>query len=515
MSIRALVFALLAVCSAAIAQTAPPAAYFPGEQWRTATPESQGLDSQALAAAIDQVRQKQWGVHSLLVIRHGYVVADTDFYPYDSSAPHDLASVTKTITSTLTGVAVANGLLRLDQPVLSFFPNESPANTDDKKRAITVGNLLHMESGLDCGFLPGEQELEQMKRSTNWVKNALSLPMKFDPGTHPSYCSPGYHLLGSIIGEAAHMTEAEFGRKYLFGPLGIKDVVWADDPQGRNHGWGDSHFYPRDVAKIGYLYLHGGEWSGKQIVPRDWVAMSITPPTGGRGEPGGFGIEWNVTHASVGSADGSPNGLQYGGTGRGGQILIVWPELDMIVVSMAGGNAGQLAPLIRQAVKSDSALPPNPDGVAQLQRISAAAAKAPAPSPVPPVPALAKAISGDVYRFPVNASRLGSLQLAFAGDGAANATVSYYGDVLHFPIGLDGVYRVGKYGPLGLPAGATGKWTSETEFLLDLNFIANINHYKLAIRFMSDHTIDVTVDEASGLMRNGHLIGKLAESGEK
>ena len=198
--------AWLALCLAAGAQT-----YYPGTQWRTATPESQGLDSQALASAIDQVRQKKWGVHSLLVIRHGYVVADTDFYPYSSAAPHDLASVTKTITSTLTGVAVGNGLLKLNQPMLSFFPKESPADPDDKKRAITVGNLLHMESGLDCGYSPGERELEQMKRSANWVRYALSLPMKYDPGTHPSYCSPGYHLLGSIIGAAAHMTEADFG----------------------------------------------------------------------------------------------------------------------------------------------------------------------------------------------------------------------------------------------------------------------------------------------------------------
>src|SRR5580704_16356241 len=235
MSIRVLVssaFAMIIACATAVAQTAPASVYYPGETWRTATPESQGLDSQALAAAIDQIRQKQWGVHSLLVIRHGYAVADTDFYPYNSSAPHDLASVTKTITSTLTGVAVGAGLVKLDQPLLSFFPKESPASPDDKKKTITVGNMLHMESGLDCGFLPGEQELEQMKRSANWVQFALSLPMKYDPGTHPSYCSPGYHLLGSIIGAASKMSEADFGKKNLFGPLGIRDVVWAVDPQG-------------------------------------------------------------------------------------------------------------------------------------------------------------------------------------------------------------------------------------------------------------------------------------------
>jgi CubicO group peptidase (beta-lactamase class C family) len=220
---------------------APADTYWPGRHWRTATPESQGLDSQVLSAALDQVLQNHLGVHSLLVIRHGNAVLDTYFYPYNSGTPHDLASVTKSVTSTLTGIAVARGLIRTDQAMLSFFPEEQPANPDAQKRRITIGHLLRMESGLDCGYLPGEQELEQMKRSPNWVRFALALPMKYDPGTHSSYCSPGYHLLGSAIAAAAQQSELEFGRKYLFEPLGIRDEVWAPDPQGRSHGWGDNH----------------------------------------------------------------------------------------------------------------------------------------------------------------------------------------------------------------------------------------------------------------------------------
>src|SRR6187431_904379 len=206
----------LVTCGAGHAQSQAPAPYWPGAEWRTATPESQGLDSQALASAIGQVRQQKWGTHSLLVIRHGFVVAAADFYPYRSTAPHDVASVTKTITSTLTGVAVANGMIKLDQQVVSFFPAETPPDADERKREITVENLLRMESGLDCGFLPGEQELERMKRSDNWVAFALALPMKYDRGTRPSYCSPGYQLLGSVIGAAAKSSELAFGRKYLF-----------------------------------------------------------------------------------------------------------------------------------------------------------------------------------------------------------------------------------------------------------------------------------------------------------
>ena len=464
--------------------------YWPDQQWRTATPESQGIDSRALAEVVSKA-----GVHSLLVIRHGYVVMDAYFYPYNAETPHDLASVTKTITSTLTGVAVKNGLLKLDEPLVSLFPDE---RVDTARWKITIEDTLRMQTGLDCGFLPGEQELERMKRSENWVRFALSLPIKYAPGEHPSYCSPGYHLLGSAIGAAAHMKEAEFGAKYLFQPLGITPGPWGEDPQGRNHGWGDSHFFPRDVAKIGYLYLHGGEWKGKQIVDREWVAMSTAVPKGARSEPGGYGYEWNVVKG--------PNGLQFGGTGRGGQTLIVWPELDMVVVSMAGGNPGQTAAAVRQAVKGDSPLPDNPQGDAELLAKVADAKHAPAPLPAMALPKTASTITGNLYEFPVNPSRLDSLRLTFSNAKEATVEVKYYGAPLSFPVGLDGVYRLGPYGPFDMPAGAAGKWVSDSDFLLDLNFVANINHYTLKIHFDGDR-IEVEANEASGLIHNGHLVG--------
>ncbi len=488
--------AFLAMCLISGGQTST---YWPSQKWRTATPESQGIDSELLAAAIDQVAEKHLGVHSLLVIRHGYAVVDATFYPYNASTPHDLASVTKTVTSVLTGVAVAQKLIRLDQPLLRLFPKESPASPDPQKQKITIENMLRMESGLDCGYEPGERELEQMKRSPNWVQFALSLPMKYDPGTHSSYCSPGYHLLGSAIGAAAGVKEADFAQKFLFDPLGIRGVVWADDPQARSHGWGDSHFLPQDVAKIGYLYLHGGNWNGKEILPADWIAMSTAAPTTQRGDHGGMGYEWNSSNG--------PNGRQYGGTGRGGQSLIVWPELDMIVVSMAGGNAGQITPLIRAAVKSEQALPPNPSGDGHLDERAGAAAKPPAAEAASPVPAMAASISGTVYEFPVNASRLDSLSLTFAKNGEARVNIAYYGQPLSFPIAMDGLYRLGPNGPFHMLAGATGKWVGDNEFHLDINFIANINHYTLDIRFDKDQ-IEVTASEASGLIRNGKLTGK-------
>jgi CubicO group peptidase (beta-lactamase class C family) len=425
-------------------------------------------------------------------------VADAYIYPYAPGVVHDLASVTKTITSTITGVALDRGLIKLDDKLLSYFPKDAPADVPANKQRITLGDMVQMQSGLDCGYLPGEQELEQMKRSPDWVKYALGLPMKYDPATKTAYCSPGYHLLGSAIGAAAHQSERDFGMKNLFEPIGITKVIWATDPQGRNHGWGDSHFLPAELARIGYLYLHDGKWDGRQIVSHEWVARSIAVPTAPRGEAGGMGFEWNSSNGA--------NGRQYGGTGRGGQSLIVWPDLDMVVVSMAGGNNGQIAALVRQAVKSDAALPANPDAAQKLQAKIAAVVRPPAAEPATALPAMAQTVSGAVYDFPVNSSRIDSLSLTFKGQSEAKLTMKYYGEPFSFTVGLDGVYRITPTGPMDLPGGAWGKWTSDHEFLLDLNFLANINHYTLKMDFQGDH-VEMAADEASGLMRNGHLVG--------
>ena len=162
--------------------------------------------------------------------------------------------------------------------------------------------------------------------------------------------------------------------------------------------------------------------------------------------------------------------------------------------------------LLKNIVKSESALPENAAAYADLKAKVASVAHAPAPEQVAKLPKLAATVSGHVYEFPVNPSRLDSISLKFSGEKEAHVDVKYYGAPLSFPVGLDGVYRLGAYGPFGLTAGAKGKWTSEDEFLLDLNFVANINHYTLKIRFEGDR-INVTAAEASGLIRDGHLVG--------
>ncbi|MES1262009.1 MAG: serine hydrolase [Acidobacteriota bacterium] len=480
---------------------AASAPYYPTKAWHESTPEEQGLDSQVLAGMVDNISRKHLNVHSVTVIRHGNVVLDTYFYPYKPTATHDVASVSKSITAALVGIAVDKGLLKTDQTMLSFFPKESPVDPDSQKKTITVANLLSMQPGLDCGFAPGEQELEQMRRTNEWLKYTLALPMKYAPGTKFGYCSPGYHVLSSIVTAASRQQLVDFGRKNLFEPLGIKDVVWPPDEQGRTHGWGDSHFYPRDFGKIGYLYLHDGQWDGKQILSSEWIHKSITKQADpGRAAGSGYGFGWWL--ANTGGLE------EFGGNGRGGQKVAVWPEKDMIVIVTGGGYpASEVGPVIAKAIQADQPLPANPAGVREMKAKVAEAAKEPAPTPLTELPAMAKTVSGVAYEFSRNASRLDGLQLTFTGNSEARLRLKYLGTDLNFPVGLDGVYRLGPWGPLKLLAGATGHWTSDTDFLLDINFISNINHYTVAIHFDGDQ-IQTTINESSGLIRNGKVIGK-------
>jgi hypothetical protein len=293
----------------------------------------------------------------------------------------------------------------------------------------------------------------------------------------------------------------DFGRKYLFDPLGIKDVVWPPDDEGRTHGWGDSHFYPRDFGKIGYLYLHDGIWDGKQIISKEWIRNSITKQADpGRRNGGGYGYGWWLANTA---------GMEeFGGNGRGGQMVAVWPEKDIIVIATGGGYpATAVGPEVAKSIVADKPVPANAESLKELREKIAAAAKAPAPTPTPDLPSMAKTVSGNNYALDPNTSRLEGLTLTFKGNSEAQLKLRYLGTDLAMPVGLDGVYRLGPYGPLKLLAGATGKWTSDTDFLLDINFISNINRYTVAIHF-EDGQIQTTINESSGLMRNGKVTGK-------
>lgn len=474
-----------------------PLAYWPTQGWRTSTPEAQGMDSGLLAQAVDLIREQGLAVDSLLIVRHGYVVLDAYFYPYTADRPHDVASVTKSITSTLIGLAIEEGVIAgLDAPLAGYFPESAAPSSDPRKGRITIRNLLSMSSGLQCGYAPGEVELRAMLETPNWVQSVLDLPMAAEPGHEFAYCSGNSHLLSAIISRRAHSTTLEFAQRTLFAPLGIHKVGWTTDPQGVNRGWGEFQMTPRDLAKIGFLFLHRGRWEDRQIVSADWIERAthaqVRVPKG----DADYGYGWWIHK-------GKYAGL-YEAHGRGGQIVTVAPGLDIVAVFTGGlYDRERFASLLLAAIKADGPLAENPVGRGQLERSLTAIARLPEPQPVPPLPALARTISGQTYRFCTNPLGLETFALHFdRPDEALFTLVSRAGigrtSRFVMPVGLDTVYRFSEATPSGLAAGLKGSWQSEHEFALRYDEMAGPNNFTLHLDFEGQQT-NVRLDDPSGM----------------
>ena len=324
LSCAALAAAALAACSAKPAPSPVARDFWPTQGWRTSTPEAQQMDSERLDAALDSARQQNLSLHAVLIIRHGSVVLERYFPPFDETTAHSLYSCTKSFVSALAGIAIDKRLLPgVYRPVLSFFSEKSFAGTTKSKQIMTVENLLTMSSGLD--WLEADETYDRMYSSSrDWVKFILDLPMVSRPGRAFNYSSGCSHLLSAIIQKTTGMNTYDFACANLFGPLGIKDPVWERDPSGIPiGGWGLS-LSPRDMAKLGYLYLHEGKWEGKQIVPASWVRNSTRPHIKAD-DNWQYGYQWWV----------DPSLTFFAALGRYGQSIFVVPGLDLVAVFTA------------------------------------------------------------------------------------------------------------------------------------------------------------------------------------
>jgi CubicO group peptidase (beta-lactamase class C family) len=224
---------------------------WPTKGWQTSTPEEQGMDSTALAKLVEFGTSRSFD--SLLISRHGRLVLDAYYAPYSADSPHELYSVTKSVVATLTAIAHNEGLLdSFDHRVLDFFAERTPAEMDDKKRAITVQNLLDMTSGLDWTEpLDGRPESpRKMVNSRDWIKFILDRPMTSAPGETFNYSSGNSQLLSAIITKLTKSDVADYATAKLFGPLGISTFSWVGAPKIPCRRMGIGHADPR----------HGQDW---------------------------------------------------------------------------------------------------------------------------------------------------------------------------------------------------------------------------------------------------------------
>lgn len=466
----------------------PAPDYWPTRGWREATPESQGMSSALIADALLEARARNVPVHAVLVVRRGVVVLDANFYPFRRGDRHDLASVTKSVTSVVAGAGIAAGRLAHDTPLADVLPGLD--TSDPRRRRITIENLLAMRSGLDCGFARGERELSAMQLSPNFVDFALRIPMRSEPGTEFGYCSPNYHLVSAAIQRAVGISEERFARRALFEPLGIANVNWPRDPQGVTHGWGNLQLTPRDAAKIGFLYLHGGRWERRQLVSRDWVVRSTaTRASSGRNL---YGLGWW-------SSTDAPPGF-YEANGRGGQRISVWPEKDLVAVLLGGGyEPGVIGGPLLRALLADTALPPDPAGLDRLRAALDSIAAPPPPAPVSRSP-LERAVSGRVFAVDSNSLGLRRIAIAFSDGAVATVRLDLRDRMLVIPLGLDNRLRIAGQDVDGIRPGGRAIWRTPLQFVVEVDLIGKIDHYTLAITFAGDE-ITTELSERTGLMR--------------
>jgi len=313
--------------------------YWPTKGWRTSDPEEQGMDAQKLAEMLKVIQEKKLNLHSLLIIRNGYLVSETYFGSYKQDTRHELYSCTKSFIGTLIGITLDKGYLKgTDQRILDFFPEQTFANPDERKSAMTLDDTLTMRTGLD--WEEGDPAYQALSRSRDWVKYMLDKPLVATPGKQFNYCSGCSHLLSAIVQQSTGMDTREFADQYLFQPLGISRVVWDVDSSAiAIGGWG-LQITPRDMAKLGYLYLHNGQWDGQQIVSAKWIedATRTHAKTGGDLD---YGYQW-WTYPSLEA---------YTALGLGGQTIFVVPKLNLIVVTTAElDNHDEIFGLIQQYI---------------------------------------------------------------------------------------------------------------------------------------------------------------------
>jgi CubicO group peptidase (beta-lactamase class C family) len=379
------------------------------------------------------------------------VVLDAYFSPYDGSFPHDLGSVTKSVTTTLIGIAAGQGKLQLDQPVVSFFPGRTIANLDERKKSLTVRHLVSMRNGMESQCFHGDEPtLDVMRSQPDWVQAALDRKMTSQPGTSFCYDSPGMHLLSAILQEVTGMTEVDFARQVLFEPLGIREVAWESDPQGYSHGWGDLHLKPQDAAKLGYLWLHSGQWEGKQIIPAAWVSDSVQAHSRMVGNEYGYGYGTWV----------SP--IDFYAMGRGGQFIRVIPSMDTLVVVTAGGPDIDFAFLLKVLLGAPAQLPANPAGQEKLASAVSAASQGSGPHAATPLPDTARVVSGKTYTCDTNPVGVTGFSISFNDPGAAVFSMVRNGQQTTSPVGLDGRYRLDVQG-----TASAGYWEDAQTFILE------------------------------------------------
>lgn len=444
----------------------------------TTTPEEQGLNSEVLVDMLEYTKEINKEIHSIIIYRNDALVTEAYFYPYSKDVKHNIFSCTKSILSGLVGIAIEEEIIKgVDEKVVDFFPEFKIENMDHHKERMTVEHLLTMTTGLDWvdTFQYGSpnESTTKMDSSPNAVNFALNQPIVDEPGTTFYYNNGASQILSAIIQKETMLSTFEYASLRMFDPLRIHDVVWFPNQNGISNGSGGILMTPRDMGKIGLLYLNNGQWNGEQIVPLEWVqtsASNLIDTTGPWPSRSGYGYQWWMN--SFGG---------YSARGFGGQYIFVVPEYDLVVVftgSLENRDTSipemMMERFIIPAIESDRALKENMQANEELKTILKEIENPNHPLDVPDLPTIAHNVSGREYVFEQNVLGLEAFTFTFEQNSEATLHVRYLGYDYKFDVGLDDVYRLydmdqGIIGPLSIynMMAAKGYWQDEKSFIVD------------------------------------------------
>jgi len=477
------------------------------------SPEQQGISSTDLLAFIETADKEIDTMNSFMLVRHGHVVAEGWWAPYDRDTPHVLYSLSKSFTSTAVGLAIAEGKLSLDDQVIKFFPDEAPADPSENLRAMRVRDLLRMNTG-NQSEAPIRVNFPSLQTET-WVKTFLTHSVPFKPGTHFLYNSPATYILSAIVQKVTGMTVLDYLRPRLFEPLGFKDPFWLSSPQGITAGAYGLSIRTEEIARFGELYLHKGMWNGKQLISAAWVEQATSVQTSNGSAPTsdwdqGYGYQfWRSRHNS------------FRGDGAFGQYCMVIPELDAVVAITSGvRNMQQVMNLVWDkllpAMKSGR-LRENPAAQRQLEtRLAALKVKFPSGAATSTISA---SVSGKWFEFPDNDRGIKALSFDFNSTLPA-LIVRTAGGETRMTIGREtwtnsrGLFANGLDRALSVPANplvaASGAWSGENTFTIKIVLSETPYYSTLNFKFDGDRLLfDAEHNVYFGLTKLPQLVGQL------
>src|SRR5262245_47222151 len=290
-------------------------------------PEHEGIASSVILQFVEALDSQVHEMHSFMLLRHGHVLAEGWWSPCRPDYPHLMFSVSKSFTSTAVGIAVTEGRLALDDRVLTFFPDDKPAEVSDFLAVMSVRHLLTMTTGHAVDTWPFQVECSD----GNWIKAFLNVPVVHPPGTYFLYNTGATYILSAIVEKTTGMKLIDYLQPRLFDPLGIQNATWQESPQGIAAGGYGLSIKTEDLARFGQLYLQKGRWKDRQILPEAWVEAATAARVVGSDSAGqsdwmqGYGYQfWRCRHDA------------YQASGVFGQGCIVMPKQDAVLAFTGG-----------------------------------------------------------------------------------------------------------------------------------------------------------------------------------